>query len=170
MGDAELIREAQELETRRASFYRRMASKVLDPSGKATLMKLSDAEKRHFNILKNQKKFLLNGEGVDLKDIGEPIFVGPEKEFDKNVESNRTDVDMLSKSVALEKLDAPFYGELIKKAKFSGVKELFRILQKEEEIHFKAILSSLEELRARAVNVSVSRDPRKMFFDIFRRK
>jgi rubrerythrin len=170
MGDLALLRKAEVLEADRASFYKHSASKVLNPTGKAALLRLADAERRHLKIINSQRVSINNSGDADLSGLETPAFEDLKKDFDSSVKANQGDIDILEKAVKLERVDFPFYEGLYKQAKSPGVKKLFKVLEKEEKKHFGLISKSLRDLKKQGIAESVARSPRMGFFDLFKNR
>jgi len=170
MGDLALLKKAEVLEADRANFYKHSASKVLDPQGKAVLLSLSVAERRHLRILNSQRISLKTSGEADLGIVGKPAYEGLKKSFEKSLRANQSDITLLEKAVKLERVDVSFYEGLYKQANSKGLRKLFKILEAEEKKHFGLLMQSLKDLKKQGVAESTASNSRMMFFSLFKRK
>lgn len=170
MGDIALLKKAEVLEADRASFYKHSASKVLHPQGKAVLLRLAAAERRHLKILHEQGAFLNNTGDADLSRIEKPAFEELKEEFKESLRANQGDITILEKAVKLERVDGTFYESLSRQTNTRNLKRLFKTLEIEEKKHLSLLNKSLKDLKRKGVVESEARNSRMMFFNFFNRK
>lgn len=170
MGDLSLIKKAEALELDRAKFYSKNASKVLNPSGKKILIKLSNAEKRHLQILRKNSEFIKKQNKIEIPNVNVNEFDFLKKDLEKEIKANQTDINILEKAIKLEKIDAPFYINLSKKAKAKELKKLFNLIQKEEKNHIKNLIKTLKTIKNQGYNESISKNPRMNFLEFFTKR
>src|SRR3989344_2131745 len=144
-----LLKKAQALELSRYNLYKNNANKVINPDGKNALISLAYAEKKHLEILKKQFSILKRKNKLDLKYLSKSMeknYQKSNKRFNSTINAITGDINIIKASLKMEKYDAPFYLHLSKRTNNKDAKNLFLILKKEEEKHFKSLKNKLNDL------------------------
>ncbi|MEN7982074.1 MAG: ferritin family protein [Nanoarchaeota archaeon] len=163
--DLILIKKAMDLEALRYKTYKKISKKVFNREVKEILIKLSEVEKKHYNILHEQISHIKRFKKINLSILKKNKVELSKKEVNFNTISRiKSDIDLMKVAEEIEKNDVKFYENLSKKTKNKELKKVFIFLKKEEAMHIKIIKLKLQKLQKLNLKMSVAKDARAMFY------
>lgn len=153
-----LLSEAEAIELDRYKIYKEKVNQMVNPDKRQLIKFLMQAEKRHLNLIREQKRFPLQKIDARLTDKMKIFRIS--KTLKKETSHGIGDINILKMAEKIEAEDCPFYGRLIKEIDDKNVKSLFTELQKQECLHLGLIRKKLKEMQQLSVAISKSQNPR----------
>jgi len=148
------LNKAIELEIQGQRFYLEAAERTTNPKGAEMFRSLAGDEAIHERILRRQLDALTQGEGWVLPDgvaevkadLTTPLFPENEKEFQKAVQPDASDLDALLFALQIENESFDLYRELAQTTDDPNGKHMYEYLANAERGHFEQLMLNYEHL------------------------
>ena len=132
------------IETKGIKFYTVASEKVKDAKGRETLKFLANEEKEHLIFINNLSHLFKEKEDKAeiariikeyKKHQNKPKIFPDKKEYEKKIEADNADKEILKEAKNVEERSIDFYTECKNKVNEAGYKEIFETLVGEENKH-----------------------------------